>query len=130
MGPGKETTLLDFRSAYVTSGPTLKLTHSLSWQKIWRWLQTNFLCYSDKADLGDVAAAKIKQITAELEKSGSNQFDPVDRIKTGFIHFKKEKFEYVFLSNNSKSPFPHFLEMEYAVYMLRGNLGSFHLRYH
>ncbi|KAM3754188.1 hypothetical protein ACB098_03G148100 [Castanea mollissima] len=48
---------------------------------------------SDKADLGAVAAAKIKQITAELEKSGSNQFDPVDRIKTGFIHFKKEKFE-------------------------------------
>ncbi|KAM3706383.1 hypothetical protein ACJW31_03G148800 [Castanea mollissima] len=48
---------------------------------------------SDKADLGAVAAAKIKQITAELEKSGSNQFDPVDKIKTGFIHFKKEKFE-------------------------------------
>lgn len=48
---------------------------------------------SDKADLGTVAAAKIKQITAELEKSDSNQFDPVDRIKTGFIHFKKEKFE-------------------------------------
>ncbi|KAG2702027.1 hypothetical protein I3760_06G071300 [Carya illinoinensis] len=48
---------------------------------------------SAKADLGDIAAAKIKQITAELETAGSNQFDPVERIKTGFVHFKKEKLE-------------------------------------
>ncbi|XP_041015152.1 carbonic anhydrase 2-like isoform X1 [Juglans microcarpa x Juglans regia] len=48
---------------------------------------------SEKADLGDIAAAKIKQITAELETAGSNQFDPVERIKTGFVHFKKEKLE-------------------------------------
>ncbi|XVF44010.1 hypothetical protein PTKIN_Ptkin02bG0085400 [Pterospermum kingtungense] len=49
---------------------------------------------SDKADLGSVAAAKIKQLTAELEAAvGSTQFDPVKRIETGFLHFKKEKYE-------------------------------------
>ncbi|KAF3431276.1 hypothetical protein FNV43_RR26006 [Rhamnella rubrinervis] len=48
---------------------------------------------SEKADLEGVAAAKIKQITAELESASLKQFDPVDRIKTGFIHFKTEKFE-------------------------------------
>ncbi|XP_004135244.2 carbonic anhydrase 2 isoform X1 [Cucumis sativus] len=50
---------------------------------------------SEKADLQDAAAAKIRQITAELAGSSacSNGFDPVDRIKTGFTHFKKSKFE-------------------------------------
>lgn len=48
-----------------------------------------------KADLGSVAASRIKQITAELELVDSKQFDPVERIKTGFVHFKKAKFEYV-----------------------------------
>ncbi|XP_057486095.1 LOW QUALITY PROTEIN: carbonic anhydrase 2-like [Actinidia eriantha] len=36
-----------------------------------------------------VAAAKIKQLTAELEGTDST----VERIKSGFSHFKKEKFE-------------------------------------
>ncbi|WRX15675.1 Carbonic anhydrase - like 2 [Theobroma cacao] len=49
---------------------------------------------SDKADLQSVAAAKIMQITAELEAAADpNQFDPVKRIETGFLHFKKEKYE-------------------------------------
>ncbi|XP_022151179.1 carbonic anhydrase 2-like isoform X2 [Momordica charantia] len=50
---------------------------------------------SEKADLQDAAAAKIRQITAELSATtaGSDSFDPVDRIKTGFTHFKKSKFE-------------------------------------
>ncbi|KAB1200774.1 Carbonic anhydrase, chloroplastic [Morella rubra] len=48
---------------------------------------------STKADLGDAAAAKIKQITAELEAAGSKGFDPVERIKTGFVHFKQENFK-------------------------------------
>jgi len=53
---------------------------------------------STKADLGGIAAAKIEQITAELkgaklEAADSKQFDPVESIKTGFLHFKKEKFE-------------------------------------
>ncbi|XP_038703088.1 carbonic anhydrase 2-like isoform X2 [Tripterygium wilfordii] len=52
---------------------------------------TNLL--SQRSDLGDVAAAKIKQITAELQAAGSTGFDPVERIKTGFTHFKKEKYE-------------------------------------
>ncbi|KAJ8773837.1 hypothetical protein K2173_008300 [Erythroxylum novogranatense] len=52
---------------------------------------TNLL--REKADLGSVAAAKIKQITAELEGAGSKGFNPVERIKSGFIHFKTEKFE-------------------------------------
>jgi len=47
---------------------------------------------SVRADLGTVAAAKIKQITAELDAAGTNQFDPDERIKTGFIHFRTEKF--------------------------------------
>ncbi|KAL4332832.1 hypothetical protein GQ457_07G017080 [Hibiscus cannabinus] len=46
---------------------------------------------SEKADLGSVAAAKIKQITADLEAAGSSDAD--NRIKTGFHHFKTEKFE-------------------------------------
>ncbi|KAI5352337.1 hypothetical protein L3X38_005228 [Prunus dulcis] len=45
---------------------------------------------SENADLEGVAAAKIKQITAELESGG---LDPVEKIRTGFLHFKKEKFE-------------------------------------
>ncbi|XP_050205960.1 carbonic anhydrase 2-like isoform X2 [Mercurialis annua] len=48
---------------------------------------------SEKADLGSVAAAKIKQITAELEAAGSNEFNPDARIKSGFIHFKNEKYQ-------------------------------------
>lgn len=49
---------------------------------------------SEKNDLEGVAAAKIKQITAELEATAGNKaFDPVERIKTGFKHFKTEKFD-------------------------------------
>ncbi|XWS34800.1 hypothetical protein CRYUN_Cryun21dG0068400 [Craigia yunnanensis] len=49
---------------------------------------------SDKADLGSVAAAKIKQITAELDAAADpTLFDPIKRIETGFLHFKKEKYE-------------------------------------
>ncbi|KAK8526464.1 hypothetical protein V6N13_017493 [Hibiscus sabdariffa] len=51
---------------------------------------------SDNADLGSVAAAKINQITAELEAAAvadPTKFDPVKRIETGFLHFKKEKYE-------------------------------------
>ncbi|KAB2031928.1 hypothetical protein ES319_D05G337400v1 [Gossypium barbadense] len=46
---------------------------------------------SEKADLGSVAAEKIKQIIADLEAAGSCDTD--NRIKTGFLHFKSEKFE-------------------------------------
>lgn len=52
-----------------------------------------FLDFSEKSDLEGVAAAKIKQITAELEVAGSKKFDPVEKIKTGFLHFKTEKYE-------------------------------------
>ncbi|KAL2347317.1 hypothetical protein Fmac_001317 [Flemingia macrophylla] len=48
---------------------------------------------SEKADLGDVAAAKIKELTAELDAAGSKPYNPEERIKTGFVHFKTEKFE-------------------------------------
>ncbi|XP_056165726.1 carbonic anhydrase 2-like isoform X1 [Syzygium oleosum] len=47
---------------------------------------------SDKCELQGVAAAKVKQITAELV-AAENGFDPVERIKSGFVRFKKEKFE-------------------------------------
>lgn len=47
---------------------------------------------SEKADLGHVAAAKIKQLTTELVTVGSDTFDPDERIRSGFEYFKKEKF--------------------------------------
>ncbi|XP_057949818.1 carbonic anhydrase 2-like isoform X2 [Malania oleifera] len=50
---------------------------------------------SEKAGLEAVAAAKIKQITAELESVTANgdTFDPVQRMQTGFLRFKKENFD-------------------------------------
>ncbi|KAK9090422.1 hypothetical protein Sjap_023599 [Stephania japonica] len=49
---------------------------------------------SEKGDLEAVAAAKIDQITAELKTAdGIVGFDPVERLKNGFVHFKKEKYE-------------------------------------
>ncbi|XP_004304623.1 PREDICTED: carbonic anhydrase, chloroplastic-like isoform 1 [Fragaria vesca subsp. vesca] len=50
---------------------------------------------SEKDDLKTVAASKVEQITAQLATAdaGSNPFDPVERIKTGFIKFKKEKYD-------------------------------------
>nr|AEV42277.1 beta carbonic anhydrase 2 [Mesembryanthemum nodiflorum] len=54
---------------------------------------------SEKKGLDDVAAAKIKQLTAELQQgtkengASENGFDPDERIKSGFIRFKTEKYE-------------------------------------
>ncbi|PNX94911.1 carbonic anhydrase chloroplastic-like [Trifolium pratense] len=48
---------------------------------------------SEKADLGGVAAAKIKQLTTELVAVKSNSFNPDERIRNGFVHFKNEKFQ-------------------------------------
>ncbi|KAF8370276.1 hypothetical protein HHK36_031685 [Tetracentron sinense] len=48
---------------------------------------------SEKGELEAVAAAKIEQITAELQANDGNKFNPIERIKNGFIHFKKEKYE-------------------------------------
>ncbi|KAL6135773.1 hypothetical protein ACLB2K_067999 [Fragaria x ananassa] len=50
---------------------------------------------SEKDDLKTVAASKVEQITAQLATAdaGSKPFDPVERIKTGFIQFKKEKYD-------------------------------------
>ncbi|KAJ9176389.1 hypothetical protein P3X46_011707 [Hevea brasiliensis] len=48
---------------------------------------------SEKADLGSVAAAKIKQIMAELEAASTAEFNPDEQIKAGFIHFKTEKYD-------------------------------------
>ncbi|GAB4849197.1 hypothetical protein Ancab_004007 [Ancistrocladus abbreviatus] len=45
---------------------------------------------SEKGDLGPVAAARIDQITAQLQTPAA---DPIERMKAGFIHFKKEKYE-------------------------------------
>ena len=51
---------------------------------------------SEKGELKAAAAAKVEQITAELQTPPSNDaFNPVERIKTGFVHFKKEKYESV-----------------------------------
>ncbi|CAK7328061.1 unnamed protein product, partial [Dovyalis caffra] len=51
---------------------------------------------SEKEELKTVAAAKVEQITAELQTASSpdaKAFDPVEKIKSGFIHFKKEKYD-------------------------------------
>ncbi|KAJ4729222.1 Carbonic anhydrase [Melia azedarach] len=49
---------------------------------------------NEKEDLKPIAAAKVEQITSQLQTpSGSKPFDPVERIKDGFIHFKREKYE-------------------------------------
>ncbi|CAN8299870.1 unnamed protein product [Cochlearia groenlandica] len=50
----------------------------------------------EKDELKTVAAAKVEQLTAELQaisSSDSKSFDPVERIKQGFINFKKEKYD-------------------------------------
>ncbi|XP_075634327.1 beta carbonic anhydrase 1, chloroplastic isoform X2 [Castanea sativa] len=49
---------------------------------------------SEKGELKAAAAAKVEQITAELQTPTTNgAFNPVERIKTGFVHFKKEKYD-------------------------------------
>lgn len=41
----------------------------------------------------------MEQITAELQTANGSgttkSYDAVERLKSGFIHFKKEKYEYV-----------------------------------
>ncbi|XP_027153289.1 carbonic anhydrase 2 [Coffea eugenioides] len=48
---------------------------------------------SEKVGYGPVAAAKIEQITAELQTTDTKAFDAVEKLKTGFIRFKREKYE-------------------------------------
>ncbi|KAL5571365.1 hypothetical protein UlMin_020962 [Ulmus minor] len=50
---------------------------------------------NEKGDLKAVAASKVEQITASLQTPGSGKdgFDAVERVKTGFLKFKKEKFD-------------------------------------
>ncbi|KAI3970507.1 hypothetical protein MKX01_024154 [Papaver californicum] len=51
---------------------------------------------SENNGLEAVAAAKIEQITAELQTATNGKVDgfcPVERIKTGFVQFKKDKYE-------------------------------------
>ncbi|KAG8366124.1 hypothetical protein BUALT_Bualt17G0043200 [Buddleja alternifolia] len=49
---------------------------------------------SEKGELEAAAAAKVRQLTAELAGATEKAvFDPVERIRTGFDHFKKEKYE-------------------------------------
>ncbi|XP_058776453.1 carbonic anhydrase 2-like isoform X2 [Vicia villosa] len=47
----------------------------------------------EKAELGSIAAIKIRELTAELEATAAKPFNPDDRIRSGFIQFKTEKFE-------------------------------------
>src|SRR5574342_760120 len=49
----------------------------------------------EKGDLKATATAKVEQITAELKTVDGDRpaFDPVERIKSGFIHFTKEKYD-------------------------------------
>lgn len=48
----------------------------------------------ERGELEPVAAARVDQITAELQTADTKApFDPVERIKTGFVKFKREKYE-------------------------------------
>ncbi|KAG2245306.1 hypothetical protein Bca52824_092845 [Brassica carinata] len=50
----------------------------------------------EKDELKTVAAAKVEKLTAELKTVSSSDgkaFDPVERIKQGFVTFKKEKYD-------------------------------------
>ncbi|CAN1320910.1 Carbonic anhydrase, chloroplastic [Linum perenne] len=71
---------------------------------------------SEKADLGSVAAAKIKQLTAELETADGSckDFDPVQRLKSGFHTFKTEKYEYA--SVTFFFSFPLSPEMQFMIF--------------
>ncbi|KAK4417770.1 Carbonic anhydrase, chloroplastic [Sesamum alatum] len=51
---------------------------------------------SEKGELGPVAAAKIDEIRAELQTadgSATLTSESVEKLKNGFIHFKREKYE-------------------------------------
>ncbi|XP_042497246.1 carbonic anhydrase 2-like [Macadamia integrifolia] len=48
---------------------------------------------SVKGDQEPIATTKIDQVTEELQGVDSQSFNLVERMKTGFIHFKKEKYE-------------------------------------
>ncbi|KAJ6751634.1 hypothetical protein OIU85_002100 [Salix viminalis] len=69
---------------------------------------------SEKEELKTTAAAKVEQITAELQTASSSDpkaFDPVEKIKSGFIHFKKEKYDKnpALYSELSKGQSPKFM---------------------
>lgn len=69
----------------------------------------NWSIRSKKSDLGNIAAAKIKQLTSELEELDSSKIDSVERIKSGFNHFKTHNYEYVvFLFNDTSVRFNAF----------------------
>ncbi|KAL8519053.1 hypothetical protein ACS0TY_010121 [Phlomoides rotata] len=49
---------------------------------------------SENSDLEETAAAKVKQLTAELTvATDKTSLDPIERIRTGFVHFRTEKYE-------------------------------------
>ncbi|XWS30357.1 hypothetical protein CRYUN_Cryun24cG0110300 [Craigia yunnanensis] len=50
---------------------------------------------SEKGELKAAATAKVDQITAELKTTSADRksFDSVERLKEGFIYFKREKYE-------------------------------------
>ncbi|KAK9751041.1 hypothetical protein RND81_02G237400 [Saponaria officinalis] len=52
---------------------------------------------SEKGELEEAAAAKIKQLTADLQSSQNGgptpAFDPVQRLTSGFTRFKTEKYD-------------------------------------
>lgn len=54
-----------------------------------------YIC-SENGELGPVAAAKIEEITAELKTADGSagiSSESVEKLKTGFVTFKKEKYE-------------------------------------
>ncbi|KAL8137714.1 hypothetical protein V2J09_003715 [Rumex salicifolius] len=48
---------------------------------------------SFSGELHDVAAAKVKQVREELEADGESRLNAVERMKSGFLRFKTEKYD-------------------------------------
>lgn len=61
------------------------------------------MCIRERGELEVTGAARVDQVTAQLGTGTSEAIassEAVERIKAGFIHFKKEKYESVTSSIN------------------------------
>lgn len=58
------------------------------------WIDYNRIC-SEKGELAPMAVAEVDKVTAGLEtENGSAVLSPsVERLKTGFLTFKKKKYK-------------------------------------
>ncbi|KAG9160517.1 hypothetical protein Leryth_019471 [Lithospermum erythrorhizon] len=65
----------------------------------------------ENGEVGPIAAAGVDQVTAQATVEAPQSTNPVERIKDGFIHFKREKYEKnpALYSELSKGQSPKFM---------------------